>query len=199
MATILDRLLLGGTLLFGGLVTRKIAEADLRLHVLERTPAAPSAPASAAPAAPAVPAALPAMPLPTGYGLQVVGPAGEELLLPVCLPPGFELDALVLRPAFLAADVATDVSSVAVAGSSATVAVPVPAPVAPPSAAVAPPRERLRQAIQLVYEQDATYRTQIDVGAPTEAPRAIDSSGLRPVAGDAPVHDGRGAAAPAGR
>jgi hypothetical protein len=41
------------------------------------------------------------MPLPTGYGLQVRGPAGEEILVPVCLPAGFELDSLMLCPEFL--------------------------------------------------------------------------------------------------
>jgi len=34
------------------------------------------------------------MPLPTGYGLQVRGPQGESIVLPVCLPPGFELDSI---------------------------------------------------------------------------------------------------------
>ena len=41
------------------------------------------------------------MPLPTGYGLQVRGPAGERIVLPVCLPPGFDLESMVLRPEFL--------------------------------------------------------------------------------------------------
>ena len=41
------------------------------------------------------------MPLPTGYGLQVRGPQGESIVLPVCLPPGFELDSMMLCPEFL--------------------------------------------------------------------------------------------------
>ena len=49
--------------------------------------------------APTLPAILP---LPTGYGLQVIGPDGEQLWLPVCLPPGFQLETMILRPEFLA-------------------------------------------------------------------------------------------------
>ena len=44
------------------------------------------------------------MPLPTGYGLQVRGPDNENIILPVCLPPGFELDSMVLCPEFLPRD-----------------------------------------------------------------------------------------------
>ena len=48
--------------------------------------------------------AIPGMPLPTGYGLQVRGPDNENIILPVCLPPGFELDSMVLCPEFLPRD-----------------------------------------------------------------------------------------------
>ena len=44
------------------------------------------------------------MPLPTGYGLQVRGPDDESIVLPVCLPPGFELASMVLCPEFLPRD-----------------------------------------------------------------------------------------------
>ena len=44
---------------------------------------------------------IPGMPLPTGYGLQVRGPDDESIVLPVCLPPGFELASMVLCPEFL--------------------------------------------------------------------------------------------------
>ena len=47
---------------------------------------------------------IPGMPLPTGYGLQVRGPDNENIVLPVCLPPGFELDSMVLCPEFLPRD-----------------------------------------------------------------------------------------------
>ena len=47
--------------------------------------------------------AIPGMPLPTGYGLQVRGPDNENIVLPVCLPPGFELDSMVLCAEFLPA------------------------------------------------------------------------------------------------
>ena len=48
--------------------------------------------------------AIPGMPLPTGYGLQVRGPDDESIVLPVCLPPGFELASMVLCPEFLPRD-----------------------------------------------------------------------------------------------
>ena len=47
---------------------------------------------------------VPGMPLPTGYGLQVRGPDDESIVLPVCLPPGFELASMVLCPEFLPRD-----------------------------------------------------------------------------------------------
>ena len=145
MTNVLDRLMLAGTVVFGGLVSRRVGAVDARLHALERS-ATPSAPSS-----PATSAQLPAMPLPTGHGLQVRGPAGEALQIPVCLPPGFELDSLVLRPDFLPAEQAP--------------AAPVP-PQAPAAHEPAPvPRERLRHAMQLVYGPEQAYTAQVDVGA----------------------------------
>jgi hypothetical protein len=57
---------------------------------------------------------IPGMPLPTGYGLQVRGPDNESIVLPVCLPPGFELDSMVLCPEFLPRDQPQPVSAEAV-------------------------------------------------------------------------------------
>ena len=118
---------------------------------------------------------LASMPLPTGYGLQVVGPEGEELLVPVCLPAGFELDSLVLRPAFLPVE---DGGTPAAVAPSTTVAA---APVVSRPAESVPPRERLGQAMQLVYGADTPYRAQIDGAGPTGAAPSVDLGGLRPV------------------
>jgi hypothetical protein len=115
------------------------------------------------------------MPLPTGYGLQVVGPEGEELLVPVCLPAGFELDSLVLRPAFLPVE---DGATPAAVAPPTTVAA---APAVSRPAESVPPRERLGQAMQLVYGADAPYRAQIDGAGPTGAAPSVDLGGLRPV------------------
>ena len=90
MGHAIDRLLLGGAFVFGGLIHRKVGHVDDRVglveDVVEDLALSPQ---------------VPGMPLPTGYGLQVKGPASEDILIPVCLPPGFELGSLVLKPSFL--------------------------------------------------------------------------------------------------
>jgi len=90
MGHAIDRLLLGGAFVFGGLIHRKVGQVDGRVgaveDVVEDLALSPQ---------------VPGMPLPTGYGLQVKGPASEDILIPVCLPPGFELGSLVLKPSFL--------------------------------------------------------------------------------------------------
>ncbi len=182
MANVVDRLLLAATLALGGAISRKVVEVDRRMLRLERRTTdavvadAPPVPAVAPVVAPAPPGptvasstAPPAMPLPTGYGLQVAGPEGEGLHIPVCLPPGFELDSLVLRPDVLAVD--------ALRGPAAT-------PPAPPAASPprTQPRERLPGAVQLVYGEAQPYRTQVDLrpAAPAAerpaAPRASSGS-----------------------
>ena len=99
------------------------------------------------------------MPLPTGYGLQVKGPDGEDILIPVCLPPGFELASLELAASFLPRE-----------------ARPAPARAAPPQAQPVParapetpsraPRERsleqLGAGLQLVYGDAGSYRASIE-------------------------------------
>ena len=85
MARRLESLLTGGATLvegFASTVSRKVG-------AMESAAKAPADPIASG------------MPLPTGYGLQVQGPAGERIVLPVCLPPGFELESMVLRPEFL--------------------------------------------------------------------------------------------------
>ena len=75
------------------------------------------------------------MPLPTGYGLQVRGPDNESIVLPVCLPPGFELASMVLCPEFLPRDQ------------------PQPAKVAPPAAASGARSRRRRRARRRLRER----------------------------------------------
>jgi len=76
MGHAIDRLLLGGAFVFGGLIHRKVGQVDGRVgaveDVVEDLALSPQ---------------VPGMPLPTGYGLQVKGPASEDILIPVCLPP----------------------------------------------------------------------------------------------------------------
>ena len=64
MGNAIDRLLLGGAFVFGGLIHRKVGHVDDRVglveDVVEDLALSPQ---------------VPGMPLPTGYGLQVKGPA----------------------------------------------------------------------------------------------------------------------------
>ena len=90
----IDSFVLGGALALGGAIQRRVGEVDRRVDELERRDGG----GRATPAAPAPSPSIPGMPLPTGYGLQVRGPQGESIVLPVCLPPGFELDSMMLSP-----------------------------------------------------------------------------------------------------
>jgi hypothetical protein len=143
MGNAIDRLLLGGAFVFGGLIHRKVGQVDDRVglveDVVEDLALSPQ---------------VPGMPLPTGYGLQVRGPAGEDILIPVCLPPGFELGSLVLKPSFLPDEEQTAESAPAgVAPLSMPVA---PAPAATPDR---PSSDRLGEAIQLIYSEESAFRT----------------------------------------
>ena len=89
-----DSVLLGGALALSGIVHRRVGDVDRRVDELTEELAETK---NAPPPSPKIPG----MPLPTGYGLQVRGPASEEILLPICLPPGFELDSMMLVPEFL--------------------------------------------------------------------------------------------------
>jgi hypothetical protein len=133
----IDRLLLGGAFVFSGLVHRKVGKVDDRVgaveDVVEDLALSPQ---------------VPGMPLPTGYGLQVKGPAAEDILIPVCLPPGFELGSLVLKPSFLP----EEEHAASHAQTAAFTETPAPAPAAPAA-------DRLGEAIQLVYTEESGFRT----------------------------------------
>jgi hypothetical protein len=87
----IESVLLGGALALGGAINRRVGEVDRRVDEL-------SDEVAEARATPAPAPSIPGMPLPTGYGLQVRGPQGESIVLPICLPPGFELDSMMLSP-----------------------------------------------------------------------------------------------------
>lgn len=148
----LERALLGTAFVFGGLLHRRVAVVDERLDSIARAvdDQSPQRSRGREPI-------HEGMPLPTGYGLQVKGPVGEDILLPVCLPPGFELGSLVLKPAFLpdeAQPARTQPESIH------TLFRPPVAPVAAPR----PSAERLDAAIQRVYSDEPLYHTQVDGG-----------------------------------
>jgi hypothetical protein len=147
MGHAIDRLLLGSAFVFGGLIHRKVGQVDGRVgaveDVVEDLALSPQ---------------VPGMPLPTGYGLQVKGPASEDILIPVCLPPGFELGSLVLKPSFLPEEehaAAAHAQQVAAEGQASVA----PAAPAAPAAAAPPAGDRLGEAIQLVYTEESGFRT----------------------------------------
>jgi hypothetical protein len=70
-------------------------------------------------------------------------------VLPVCLPPGFELASMVLCPEFLPRDQASPAASPAPA--------PAPEPAPAPAAAGAPIRERLSGTLQYVFADDPGF------------------------------------------
>ena len=159
MGNAIDRLLLGGAFVFGGLIHRKVGHVDDRVglveDVVEDLALSPQ---------------VPGMPLPTGYGLQVKGPASEDILIPVCLPPGFELGSLVLKPSFL-----PDEEQAATAAAAPTTNVSAPAPAA---AAASPSTERstdrLGEAIQLIYSEESAFRTQGGEGLTAKPPAVVE-------------------------
>ena len=99
----LDSLIIGGAMLFGGMAHRRAQDVSKQVDELGEAIEAVEDQLREAEARPARPP-VPGMPLPTGYGLQVRGPDDESIVLPVCLPPGFELASMVLCPEFLPRD-----------------------------------------------------------------------------------------------
>jgi hypothetical protein len=159
----LDSIIIGGAMLFGGMAHRRADHVSKQVDDLEEAIEAvedqlrEAGPRAERPA-------IPGMPLPTGYGLQVRGPDDENIILPVCLPPGFELDSMVLCPEFLPRDQPQP---------APVAAAPAPLPV-PPAAAPRPaPRERLSGTLQYVFgsgdpgfSMDETFGGAVDVGTP---------------------------------
>jgi hypothetical protein len=170
----LDSIILGGAMLFGGMahhradhVSRQVDELGEAIEAVEDHLRDAEIARSERPN-------MPGMPLPTGYGLQLRGPEEESIVLPVCLPPGFELASMVLCPEFLPRDQPQP-------AVVAEVSEPRPvAPVAAPAAAPAAVRERLSGTLQYVFgstpgfSMDETFGGAVDA----DAPRPVRASGV---------------------
>jgi hypothetical protein len=171
----MDSVLLGGALALTGEMQRRVAEIDRRVadrRVRERREELANAPAPPPAASPSIPG----MPLPTGYGLQVRGPMGESIVLPVCLPPGFELDSMMLCPEFLPRVEAAAPATAAAAPPLAAAAAPPPVPLTRPAAPPAPPAPPARPArseapptagrldgvLQLVFGADQRFSSSLE-------------------------------------
>jgi hypothetical protein len=155
----LDSIIIGGAMLFGGMAHRRADHVAKQVDELGDAMDAVEDQLRETAARPERPA-IPGMPLPTGYGLQVRGPDDENIILPVCLPPGFELDSMVLCPEFLPRDEPQPAT---------LAAAPPPAPVAPAAA----PRERLSGTLQYVFgsgdpgfSMDETFGGAVEADAP---------------------------------
>jgi hypothetical protein len=165
----MDSMLLGSALALTGEMQRRVADIDRR--VAERRLRERREEIANAPAPPPAPSpSIPGMPLPTGYGLQVRGPMGESIVLPVCLPPGFELDSMMLCPEFLprveAAAPAMPAPATAAAApplaASAPLPVPLARPAAPPPRPAPPAAGRLDGVLQLVFGADQRYSSSLE-------------------------------------
>jgi len=184
----LDSIIIGGAMLVGSIahrradhVARHVDELEEAIEAVEDQLRDVDARASERPP-------IPGMPLPTGYGLQVRGPDNEHIILPVCLPPGFELDSMVLCPEFLPRDqpqqapvaTAPPPEPVAPAATEVPVAEPVGA-----SARVATPRERLSGTLQYVFGSgdpgfsvDETFGGAVEADAPPARRAGASASGV---------------------
>jgi outer membrane murein-binding lipoprotein Lpp len=156
----LDSIIIGGAMLFGGIAHRRADHVAKQVDELGEAIEAVEDQLRETAARPERPA-IPGMPLPTGYGLQVRGPDNENIILPVCLPPGFELDSMVLCPEFLPRD-----------QPQPAVVAPAPAP-SPVPPATAAPRERLSGTLQYVFgsgdpgfSMDETFGGAVEADAP---------------------------------
>jgi hypothetical protein len=179
----LDSIIIGGAMLFGGMahrragtVAKQVDDLGVAMEAVEETLRETAARPPERPQ-------IPGMPLPTGYGLQVRGPDDESIILPVCLPPGFELASMVLCPEFLPreetsappARVAAPAPVAAARPQPAPVPAPAPQPAPAPAAAraAAPPnvpvRERLSGTLQYVFGNDPGFSMDETFGGAVDA------------------------------
>jgi hypothetical protein len=185
----LDSLIVGGAMLFGGMAHRRAGHVAKQVDDLGEAVQAVEETLRETAARPAERPAIPGMPLPTGYGLQVRGPDDESIVLPVCLPPGFELASMVLCPEFLPREetpaappsIAEPVPVAAAEPQPAPA--PAPAPARAPAPTMAPMRERLSGTLQYVFgddpgfSMDETFGGAVDA-ADSEEPRSSPPSGV---------------------
>ncbi len=171
MANLIDRVLLGGAFVCSGLIHRKVSQVEHRVeHVEQVQDELAEQPAGPGPG----PDAPSGMPLPTGYGIQVTGPGNEDIVIPICLPPGFELGSLVIVPSFLPDGErvpAEAVRPVAVAPLADDDPTDAPAPQGAPA-------ERLDGGVRLVYGESQPYSAQLDQ-TPLPAPGEREAPALR--------------------
>jgi hypothetical protein len=160
----LDSALVQRALALSTAVNRHLGDVDRRIE--ERAAAREVESPAAGARATEPPAYVPGMPLPTGYGLQVRGPQGESIVLPVCLPPGFELDSMMLCPEFLPRVEPAHPRRRATDGP-------------PPKVPVG---SRLDGVMNLVFGSDQSYSTSIETEQPPPARE------VPPVAAAHPAH-----------
>jgi len=170
-----ESLIVGGAMLFGSIAGKRVLEAAERVESLAAEVEETRRELEDAPAP------LPGMPLPTGYGLQVRGPHSEEIVLPVCLPPGFELDSMMLVPEFLPQPARDRVPDAPKSPHG-------PVPVAPAAAAPekdedadedAAPAERMAGLVQMVFGATPDYRSSLDATPiPLPVPLPVRTTGI---------------------
>jgi hypothetical protein len=177
----LDSIIIGGAMLFGGIAHSRAGGVAKQVDELEEAIEAVEEQLREVGSRPERPA-IPGMPLPTGYGLQVRGPDNENIVLPVCLPPGFELDSMVLCPEFLPRDQPQQepVASAPAAPAPAAAEPVVLEPVA--RAATAP--ERFSGTLQYVFGTgDPVFSMDETFGGAVEADVEADAQPVRHASG----------------
>lgn len=185
-------------MLFGGMAHRRAGHVARQVDGLGEAVEAVEETLRETAARPPERPAIPGMPLPTGYGLQVRGPDDESIILPVCLPPGFELASMVLCPEFLPAPqqapARAPVPAPATAARPQPALLPDPAPAPRPAPApaaartAAPPavpvRERLSGTLQYVFgndpgfSMDETFGGAVDAAPEAEQERPRRAGGI---------------------
>jgi hypothetical protein len=171
----LDSIIIGGAMLFGGMAHRRAGHVARQVDDLGEAMEAVEETLRETTERPAERPAIPGMPLPTGYGLQVRGPDDENIILPVCLPPGFELASMVLCPEFLPreqAPAAPPRVAERVPAAARPQPAPAPAPARAPAAAkapAAPTRERLSGTLQYVFGNDPGFSMDETFGGAVDA------------------------------
>jgi hypothetical protein len=168
----LDSIIIGSAMLFGGIahrradhVSRQVDELGDALEAVEEHLREADERSARPP--------VPGMPLPTGYGLQVRGPDDESIVLPVCLPPGFELASMVLCPEFLPRDAPQPMPQAEAVAERPAAPGAAPAPAPAPAAAAAPAgvRERFSGTLQYVFGSDPGYSVDESFGGAIDADR----------------------------
>jgi hypothetical protein len=178
----LDSIIIGGAMLFGSIAHNRAGSVAKQVDELEDAIEAVEDQLREVGSRPERPA-IPGMPLPTGYGLQVRGPDNENIVLPVCLPPGFELESMVLCPEFLPRDQPQQ-EPVTTALTAAAPAAPERPVVLEPEARVVPAPERFSGTLQYVFGTgDPVFSMDETFGGAVEADVEADAQPVRHASG----------------